>query len=116
MSELLIAVPTQGSEGLGDVVSYVFAKAPTFTYLKVVDGKVEWIDVEENTASKLKQGTGPLVAKNLKDRGVDAVIAGELGPGASTLLDMSGIRAVSVESGMRVSRALKRALRELDSR
>jgi predicted Fe-Mo cluster-binding NifX family protein len=115
MRELLIAVPTQGSEGMRDVVANVFSKAPTFTYLNVVNGKVEGVDVEENTVSKLKQGTGPMVAKNLRDRGVDAVITGELGPGASTLLDMSGIRAISVEPGTRVSKALKRALGQIES-
>ena len=108
-----IAVPTVGSCGIKDVVSSVFSKAPNFTFIDIVDGEVKVVKVEENTASSLKQGSGPIVAKNLRDKGVRTVIVGELGPGASTLLDLSGIKALRVEPGIKVSLALKKALKEL---
>jgi predicted Fe-Mo cluster-binding NifX family protein len=108
-----IAVPTEGSRGIRDVVSTVFSKAPTFTFIDILDGKVKTVEVEDNIASNLKQGSGPIVAKTLQDKGVKAVIVGELGPGASTLLDFSGIKALRVEPGTKVSVALKKFLNEL---
>jgi len=108
-----IAVPTTGSRGMKDIVSSVFSKAPNFTFLEITDGNVNVIEIEENTASSLKQGAGPIVVKHLKDKGVKAVIVGELGPGASTLLDLSGIKAIRVKPGIKVSLALKRTIKKL---
>ena len=114
MTEVIrIAVPTVGDRGINDTVSSVFSKSPNFTFIDIVEGEVKLVEVEENTASRLKQGSGPIVAKNLKDKGVKAVIFGELGPGASTLLDISGIKALRVEPGIKVSLALRKVLREL---
>ncbi len=107
---MLIAVPTQGTKGMKDTVSDIFAKAPTFTFVEIVDGKVKGVRVEENEASALKHGTGPIVMKSLKDRGVGLVIASEVGPGAKTLLELSEIRVFNVESGMRVSEAVDRLI------
>ncbi|RLI10021.1 hypothetical protein DRO42_02615 [Candidatus Bathyarchaeota archaeon] len=115
MSKIRIAVPTKGDRGMRDNVADVFARAPTFTIIDLVDGKAKEVRVEENTASSLKQGTGPIVAKSLTDMGVDVVVAGELGPGATTLLEMSGIKAIRVAPGVKVSEAVRRALDELGS-
>ena len=113
MKALRIAVPTKGKRGMSDVVSDVFARAATFTIIDVVEGEVKEVIVEENTASALKHGTGPIVAKTLKERGVDVVVAGELGPGARTLLEMSEIRMIRVAPGVKVKEALEKALKEL---
>jgi len=113
MKAVRLAVPTKGDRGMRDVVSDVFARAPTFTIIDIVDGKVKEVRSEENTASALKQGTGPIVARDLKEKGVDVVVAGEFGPGAKTLLKMNGIRMVQVEPGVKVSEAVKKVLREL---
>jgi predicted Fe-Mo cluster-binding NifX family protein len=111
MKTLKLAVPSKGDGGMRDVVSDVFSRAAYFTIIDVVDGEVKEVTVEENTASGLKQGTGPIVAKTLRDKGVDIVVAGELGPGARTLLEMSGIEMIRVNPGIKVSAAVKEALR-----
>lgn len=113
MKTLRLALPTKGDRGMKDVISDVFARAATFTFIDVVDGEVKEIRVEENKASGLKQGTGPIVAKTLTEKGVDVVVAGELGPGAKTLLDMSGIRMVRVAPGIKVKEAVTEALKQL---
>jgi len=102
----LIAVPTEGDRGIRDRVSGVFAKAPYFTFIEVIDRRRGEVSVQENEASKLIQGTGPMVMKNLKDRGVDVVLAGDVGPGAKTLMEISGIRLWKIEAGTKVSKAL----------
>jgi predicted Fe-Mo cluster-binding NifX family protein len=104
----LIAVPTEGDRGIRDRVSGIFAKAPFFTFVEVIDKQRGEINVQENEASKLAQGTGPIVMKNLKDRGVDVVLAGEVGPGAKTMMEMSGIRLWKIEAGTKVSEAVSR--------
>jgi predicted Fe-Mo cluster-binding NifX family protein len=109
----LLALPTEGDSGMRDVISDVFARAATFTLVELVDGEVKEAKVEENTASSLKQGAGPLVAKALKERGVEVVVAGELGAGARTLLEMSGIRSVRVDPGTKVKDTLDEAMKKL---
>jgi predicted Fe-Mo cluster-binding NifX family protein len=102
----LIAVPTEGDRGIKDRVSGIFAKSPYFTFVEVIDKKRGEISVQKNEASKLAQGTGPIVMKNLKDRGVDVVLAGDVGPGAKTLMEISGIRLWKTEAGTKVSKAV----------
>lgn len=107
---LRLAVPTKGSRGMKDSVSEVFAKALTFTIIDVVDGKVGEVRVEENNALGLTQGVGPVVMKNLRDKGVNIAVVGEVGPGARTLMELSGIRMVQVKPGLKVSKAVEQAL------
>jgi len=108
---MLVAVPTLGTKGMRDNVCDIFAKAPAFTFINIVDGEVKEVRVEENKASALKHGTGPIVMKNLKDKGVDMVIVSEVGPGAKTLLELSEIRIFMVESGMKVSGAVDKLIK-----
>ena len=108
--KLLLVVPTERNRGLGGVVSDVFAKATTFTFIEVVDGEVSGEKVEENVAADLPQGSGPIVMKTLKDKGVDYIIAGEMGSGAKTLMELIGIKLLLVEPGIKVSEAVREAL------
>ena len=104
----LIAVPTEGDRGIRDRISGIFAKAPYFTFIEVNDSKRGKTSVQENEASKLAQGTGPIVMKGLKERGVDVILAGDVGPGAKTLMEISGIRLWKIEAGTKVSEAINR--------
>jgi predicted Fe-Mo cluster-binding NifX family protein len=110
MKALRIAVPTDGDQGIMDKVSGIFARAAYFTIIDTVEGEIKEVKAERNIASDFKQGTGPLVAKMLKDNEVDLVITSELGPGARTLLDLSGIRTIQVFSGTKVKDAVIQAL------
>ncbi|MBS7631420.1 NifB/NifX family molybdenum-iron cluster-binding protein [Candidatus Bathyarchaeota archaeon] len=115
MKTLRIAIPSIGTKGMKDKVSSVFAKAPVFTIIDIVEGEIKEIRKEKNPASDLKQGSGPIVVKNLKDQGVEIIVSGEIGPGARTLIEMSGIKLVNVEPNIRVSEALEIALKKLSS-
>ena len=105
---MIVVIPTEGDKGIMDTVSSIFSKAPYFTFVEVVEGKQKGVIVEKNEVSNLSQGTGPLVMKNLKDKGVDVALAGDIGPGAKTLMEISGIKLFRVESGTKVSEAIKR--------
>jgi predicted Fe-Mo cluster-binding NifX family protein len=107
MEKLRIAVPTKAHAGLEDVVSEVFGKAKTFTLVDVEDGEVKKVQVVENPAESYKHGAGPIAVKTLIDLKVNVVLAGELGPGASSLLEQHDIKKVSVKPNIKVADCVK---------
>jgi predicted Fe-Mo cluster-binding NifX family protein len=90
-----------------DVVADVFGRAKNFTIIIIKEKNVTNVEVIKNTVASYKHGAGPLVVKTLIDLGVTTVIAGEFGPGVSTLLKQFNITQVKVNSGTRVAEALK---------
>ena len=75
---MIVAIPTEENRGMMDKVSRIFAKAPHFTFVEIVEGKRKGVTVEKKEVSKFPQGSGPLVMKNLKDKGVDVALAGKI--------------------------------------
>lgn len=113
MGKFRIAVPTKKHKGLEDVVSEVFGKAKTFTIVDVEDDEVKNVQVIDNPAASYEYGSGPVAVKTLADLKVNLVMAGELGPGASNLLEHYKIRQLSVRSNTKVADSIKEALSEL---
>ena len=111
MEELRIAVATKGRRGLEDTVSEVFGRSNVFTIVDVDNGEIKGVKVIENPAVSYKHGAGPIVTKMLIDSRVNVVIAGELGPGVSVLLDQFNIRKITVKPGTQVAEAIREALR-----
>ncbi len=102
-----IAVATTGSEKLKDTVSSEFGGSKTFTIIEVENGKIKSVNVIENPASSLIHGKGPVAAKHLANLGVNIVISGEVGPGASTMLEELKIKKLLVKPGEKVIDAIK---------
>ncbi len=107
MNRLRIAFPTEGYGGLEETVSEVFGRAKTITLVDVEDGRVMDVEVIENPAATLSHGSGPIVVKLLAERGIDLVMAVELGPGASSLIGHHGIRMIKVEKNKRISKIIE---------
>ncbi len=101
-----IAFPTEGNRKLSDKVAATFSRAPTFTIVVVEDGKTRESTVIENEAASHKQGAGPLAVSTLKEHGVTTLIAGDVGPGATTILDALGIEVHTTTAGKKVKIAL----------
>ena len=93
--KIRIAVATKGRKGLEDTVSEVFGRAKTFTILDILEKVIQNVEVLENPAASQKQGVGPIVTKMLGEARVNIVAAGEVGPGASTLLEVYTARFLS---------------------
>jgi len=110
MTEIKLAVPTDGEKGIEETVSDVFGRAKTFTIVKISDGSVNNVEVIENPAVSYKQGAGPIAVKMLVDLGVTVVAAREFGPGASALLEQHNVRKVAVEPGIIVGQIVKDVL------
>ncbi len=113
LGKIRIAVPTKERKGLEDIVSDVFGRAKTFTIVDIHEKIIQNVEVLDNPAASQKQGVGPIVTKMLGEAEVNIVVAGEVGPGASTLLETYKIRKVSVKPGIQVAEAIKKALQEI---
>jgi predicted Fe-Mo cluster-binding NifX family protein len=114
MGKLKIAVPTKAYAGLEDTVSEVFGKAKTFTIVDVENGQVKKVRVIDNPAASYDYGAGPVAVKTLADLKVNFVMAAELGPGASGLLEHHHVRKVSVKPNTKVADVIKENLTKLN--
>ena len=114
MGELRVAIPTKGDKGLQDEVAEVFGRAKTITVIDLVNGEVKGVQVLQNPAASYRFGAGPIVVKTLADLKVNVVVASELGPGASTLLDEQKIIKVIVKTHTSVSEAIKAAAAQVN--
>ncbi len=110
MGKFRIAVATKEHGGLEDVVSEIFGRANTFTVTDVDDGEIKDVKVLQNPAVSYKHGAGPIVVKMLVDSGVNMVIAAELGPGASALLEQHNITIITAKPGNSVGETIRNAL------
>ena len=112
MSGLKIAVPTMGNKLLNDRVADTFSRASTFTFVSVQNGKIMEVYFIKNDAKELKQGAGPLVAGIMKENGVEFVLSGDIGPGASSILNTIDIKIVKIKSGLKVRNVIYDWLKE----
>ncbi|MBO3802682.1 MAG: NifB/NifX family molybdenum-iron cluster-binding protein [Candidatus Brockarchaeota archaeon] len=113
MRKLRIAIPTEEEKGLDDVVAEVFGRAKTITIVDTLDGEVKDVKVLQNPAASYRFGAGPILVKTLSDMKVEVVIAGELGPGASALIEDQKMARVTVKPGIRVKEAIMVAQTQL---
>ena len=102
-----LAVPTKDQKGLKDRVAQTFSRAPTFTLVTVEDGAIKDTEVIKNKAESLGQGAGPLATRTLKEHGVDVLLCGDIGPGASNILETIGIEFCKVDVDEKVKRAVE---------
>ena len=114
MGKLRIAVATKGRDGLEDVVSEVFGRANAFTVIDAEEGEIKGVKIMENPAVSYKHGAGPIVVKMLIDAGVNMVLAAELGPGASALLEQHNVTTIVVKPDAGVEESVRKALSEIE--
>ena len=107
---LKIGIATVGEKGLGDKVSETFGRASTYTIVEVRDEKIIDVKILRNPAASYEHGAGPIVAKMLIDEGVNLVVAGEIGPGVSSILEHHNVEKVTFKAGASVSEVLKEIL------
>jgi len=109
---LKIGIATVGEKGLEDRVSEIFGRANTYTVVEVKDGEIVNVKILRNPAVSYEHGAGPIVAKMLIDEGVNLVIAGEIGPGVTSILEHHNIEKVTFKAGASVSEVLKELLKK----
>jgi len=102
-----VVVATQGSRGLDDIVSPIFARTPFFTIIDLEDGEVRNVEVIENRFGMMGGGAGIAAAQYMKELNADIVIAGSFGPNSQGMLENIGIKTL-VSSPVPVRELLKR--------
>ncbi len=105
-----IAVSSQSSGGLEDYVSPVLARCPVFTIVDVEDDEIKSVTTLQNPAMSAPMGAGMQAAQMLANQGVEAVIAGRVGPNAWAALNSLGIKFVQA-SGIKVKEAIEKYIR-----
>ena len=80
-----IAVSSTGKE-LNSHVSNVFGRCPYFIIVEVEDKKITKTEAIENMSAKQMGGAGISAAQTVAEKGVKAVITGNIGPRASDVL------------------------------
>jgi|Deesub1362A_J573_1020465.scaffolds.fasta_scaffold00049_138 predicted Fe-Mo cluster-binding NifX family protein len=110
MAELLIALPTSMG-GLEDTVSEIFGRAAKFTLVTVKDGKIDKTEIIDNPASNSTGGAGIAATQELVERGVNAVIAVNLGFNAFEVLRKANIEVYN-GANLKVSEAVEKFLKE----
>ena len=78
-----IAISLQENNGLVSQVSTIFGRCPYFMFINPDNNEFEII---ENTAKAASGGAGIQAAQTIVDKGAKAVISGNLGPKAHTVL------------------------------
>jgi predicted Fe-Mo cluster-binding NifX family protein len=93
------ALPTDD----GKTVSKVFGRAKRFALYD--DSNSSYLIVQ-NDGAGAEHGAGTGAAAFLADKGVDILIAPEVGPNAAEALHTAGIRVKSTESGRELGEAM----------
>ncbi len=90
-----VAITSQG-DNLAAQVDLRFGRCP---YFIIIDLETEEIEAVLNPASGAMGGAGPQAAQGLGDKGVEAVITGNVGPNAFQTLKAGNIKIFGGASG-----------------
>ncbi len=90
-----IGIPTRGNDLSADVEQR-FGRCPMFL---IVDSATMDFHLVDNSAALMGGGAGVRAAQQVVDEGVDAVIAGEVGPKAYEVLDRANIKVYARVTG-----------------
>ena len=91
-----IAISATGKE-LSDNVADVFGRCPYFILAEVAEGKIITSEVLENEAGNQAGGAGVAAAQLVVDKKAEAVIAKNVGPRATDVLNQFGIKVYNGE-------------------
>ena len=107
---MLIAVASQNTSGLDDVIPQLFGRSPAFTIIEIKNGVIEEVIVQKNPSAKAEHGAGPTTCMRLKMMNVDTIIAAEFGPTVSTILTEAKINMVEMKVGTKIKDAINQYL------
>lgn len=103
MSVRLLAAT--GNGGLGDHISPVFGRAPTFTIVELDGAEIRGSQVIPNPFQDAGSGAGIQAAQLVAKHAPQVALAGNFGPNVSGVFSAAGIQMIPV-SGMTVQEAV----------
>ncbi len=107
-----VAVAASGP-GKAAQATPVFGRAPYFVIVEVSGDSVREIESIQNPGAYQARGAGIAAAQLLASKGADAVVAGNVGPNAYTVLSQAGIRMLMARPGTVEENAVAAARGEL---
>ncbi|AKB85140.1 cation diffusion facilitator family transporter [Methanococcoides methylutens] len=114
MSELRIAIPVAGSEGLQSKLSRHIGKTPYYIFVDMEDNKLKNWNVVENPAADLERKRGVKTAEFLEEKGVNVIIVKDIGEGPFHKFHDSFIRILGMPDDVDDVQALIERITELD--
>ena len=93
-----IAIAATGP-GLDSPATGVFGRAPYFVVVETDGNNVRVLENLANPAAHQARSAGIIAAQALASKGVDAVVSGNVGPNAYTVLTQAGIRVFMATPG-----------------
>ena len=89
--KMKVAVGSMG-KSLDSNVSAVFGRCPYFVIVKIENNKIIETEAIENTSARQMGGAGISAAQAVAEKGVEAVITGNVGPRASSVLRQLNVK------------------------
>lgn len=113
MAKVRVAVPTDKG-GLDDVVYERLGRTPTFTIVEIdtKTGEITQVEVIENPGYRAGSGAGVKAVQTLGEHRVNIYTGPTPGPNAYAALEYLGIKVVPGTPGMKVSDAVKKAIKQ----
>lgn len=109
-------VVATSSGGLGDRISPVFGRSQTYTVVECEGNEIKNSTVENNPCFSAAGGAGIQAAQYVSGFNAEAVIAGNFGPNADTVLNRASIKMVRAQGNVSdvVARYLRGELQPLN--
>ena len=101
-----VAVASKGEE-MENEVSEVFGRSPYFIFAEVEGKEIKKTEVIENKSLEQRGGVGISAAKLVAENGAEAVITGNIGPRAFSVLKQFNIEVYSKGKCKSVKEALE---------
>lgn len=92
---MILAISSKG-EGLSSPVEERFGRTP---YFVCIDLETQEVVSYQNPGAQVSGGAGPRTVQFLSDKGVDVVVAGQVGPKAWRALHGAGITVYTQKNG-----------------
>lgn len=103
-----IVVATQQG-GLDDQVSPALGRCQTYTIVETENGEISSAEVAQNQYANAMSGAGIQAAGFVGNQGAEAVISGNFGPNAASVLNQSRVKMISATE-MNVREAVQKYL------
>ena len=95
--------------GLEDMVSPIFGRCPTYTFVEVEGKEIKNTEIVQNDFAQAAGGAGIQASQFVAGKGSNVVIAGSYGPNAFPILNQASIKVVST-TGISVKDAVMKYL------
>ena len=89
---VIVTIPSVKPGGLNGSLQFEFGRCECFTFITIDKNEITEVKVIENTAAEEARGAGKEAAQIIAKYGAKELIASELGPNASSLINSYKIK------------------------